>query len=62
MNRHVNYIITHDCNLNCLHCYQGGLRSHHGRFASKNDIYVDLNFFWEKGVHSIQFTGGECTI
>ena len=58
MVRFCNVLITHKCNLNCLHCYQGKDKKIE---ASYESIVSTLEMLRERGITSIQLSGGECT-
>lgn len=63
MTNKVNIILTHKCNLNCIHCYLDAT------IQSKEDLQINyelaiktIDLLHDNGITHILFTGGECTI
>lgn len=57
----VNFELTYDCNLNCAHCLQKGIRGTHSRQLSTQEVKDAILRVYLSGLCTtgINFTGGE---
>lgn len=57
----INVIITHNCNLQCKHCYMSDVLSEfdESRFLENVELFKSISE--ELEIDSINYTGGECT-